>query len=275
MRVKRYTNIKDFLNENLAFLEQQEAANNLPIGIPMSLLQEANPSINLYSVFENETLVFSLVQTPPKNFLIYGQVDTPIFEALFSVLQKDKIQASGVIGEKELAIAFADFWKAQTGRSYFISFKQLVYQLDQVASIRLSKGQLRKATHDDLPIVAQWLVDFSNTALTAADPEEAKMIAQSKIESEMLYLWEDEVLVSMAAVARPTRNGITVNYVYTPPEYRGRGYASSCVTELSRSMLKQYKFCCLFTDLTNPTSNHIYKDIGYYPITEFREVSFL
>jgi hypothetical protein len=30
------------------------------------------------------------------------------------------------------------------------------------------------------------------------------------------------------------------------------------------------KFCFLYTDVTNPTSNHIYQEIGYRPVADLR-----
>ncbi|MCK5225013.1 hypothetical protein KAR04_09575 [Candidatus Calescamantes bacterium] len=83
-------------------------------------------------------------------------------------------------------------------------------------------------------------------------------------------------LASMAASARPTMNGVAVNFVYTPPEFRKNGYASSCVWALSKKLLRSdHSFCTLFTDLSNPTSNAIYKNIGYQQIDEFVMYKFL
>ncbi|MEC0672091.1 hypothetical protein P9D47_06275 [Bacillus haynesii] len=39
----------------------------------------------------------------------------------------------------------------------------------------------------------------------------------------------------MAQKARPTKNGITVNLVFTPRHFRRKGYASSCVAVLSQA----------------------------------------
>jgi hypothetical protein len=60
-----------------------------------------------------------------------------------------------------------------------------------------------------------------------------------------------------------------VNFVYTPPEFRGRGYASNLVAHLSQELLDEgRKFCFLFTDLANPVSNSIYQKIGYRPVSD-------
>ena len=66
------------------------------------------------------------------------------------------------------------------------------------------------------------------------------------------------------AQARRTPNGIRIGPVYTPPELRGRGYASALVAKLSSSLLAGgRRFCFLHTDLANPASNKIYERLGY------------
>jgi predicted GNAT family acetyltransferase len=89
------------------------------------------------------------------------------------------------------------------------------------------------------------------------------------IEEGRLYLWCDKVPVSMAWKARPTKSGVVVSGVYTPPEHRRRGYATCCVAALSQRLLDTgYTYCTLYTDLANPTSNSIYRKIGYQPVCE-------
>ena len=69
--------------------------------------------------------------------------------------------------------------------------------------------------------------------------------------------------VSLAGHAGETPNGARVGPVYTPPELRGRGYASALTASLTERLLERRRFCFLFTDLANPTSNSIYQRIGY------------
>ena len=75
--------------------------------------------------------------------------------------------------------------------------------------------------------------------------------------------------MSLAVSKGPTPNGIRIGPVYTPPEQRGHGYASACTATLSQMMLDSgYRYCFLFTDLSNPTSNSIYQKIGYRPVID-------
>lgn len=76
---------------------------------------------------------------------------------------------------------------------------------------------------------------------------------------------DDEGPVSTALKTHPARQGVSIGGVYTPPDRRNRGYASSCVAGLCQELLATYAFCVLYTDLANPTSNAIYQLIGIRP----------
>ena len=113
---------------------------------------------------------------------------------------------------------------------------------------------------------------FVAEALPSAPPEDAAHWLERKLSSidSGLVLWADEgTPVSFAGYGGPTPNGIRVGPVYTPPELRRRGYASALTAALTRTLLDRgRKFCFLFTDLANPTSNSIYQRIGYRPVSD-------
>jgi predicted GNAT family acetyltransferase len=99
--------------------------------------------------------------------------------------------------------------------------------------------------------------------------------AAKRINDGGLYLWIDGEPVSMAARVRETAHGSAVSAVYTPPQFRGRGYATSCVGELCRQILHEgRRFCALFADLANPVSNSIYQRIGFRQVADFDQVHF-
>ncbi len=63
--------------------------------------------------------------------------------------------------------------------------------------------------------------------------------------------------------------------MYTPSEERGRGYASNLVAEVSARMLDDGAAACfLYTDLANPTSNAVYRRIGYEQVAESSMIRF-
>lgn len=74
----------------------------------------------------------------------------------------------------------------------------------------------------------------------------------------------------MAGAGGRTPNGIRISAVYTPPDLRCRGYASALTAAVSQDQLNRgRRFCFLFTDLANPTSNKIYQEIGYRPVCDY------
>jgi len=90
------------------------------------------------------------------------------------------------------------------------------------------------------------------------------------------WLWVDGGRpVSLTCVGGVTPHGIRIGPVYTPPDLRGKGYASSLVAGVSQMQLdagRAYVF--LFTDLANPTSNRIYQALGYEPVNDVDEYDF-
>ena len=91
-----------------------------------------------------------------------------------------------------------------------------------------------------------------------------------------ICLWDHEGdVVSLAAFGGETPNGMRIGPVYTPPERRRRGYASAITAALSEQLLASgRRFCFLYTDLANPTSNRIYRAIGYEHVCDSAEIVF-
>ena len=79
----------------------------------------------------------------------------------------------------------------------------------------------------------------------------------------------ESLAISSGAHLNPA---VTIGFVFTPRELRGRGYASRLVAELSQAQLDAGRgFCVLYTDLGNPTSNAIYQRVGYELVEEVVE----
>jgi predicted GNAT family acetyltransferase len=63
--------------------------------------------------------------------------------------------------------------------------------------------------------------------------------------------------------------------VYTPREHRAKGYAAAATTAVTRAALDAGAAdVVLFTDLDNPTSNALYRRLGYTPIEDRSTVEF-
>jgi predicted GNAT family acetyltransferase len=154
---------------------------------------------------------------------------------------------------------------------------QGIYGLTSVRPVPKVSGSMRDATADDRDLLVDWMRAFNQEALHDETPFDAERMVDLRLPATTagLVLWDDGQRASVAGYGGRTPNGIRIGPVYTPSELRRRGYATALVAALSRRMLDEgHRFCFLYTDLSNPTSNRIYVDIGYEQVCESRDYRF-
>lgn len=130
----------------------------------------------------------------------------------------------------------------------------------------LEKGTLRLATKDDnVKLLAEWYIGYCGLcALSTPSAEESVKAIENLINDEMLYIWIiEKTPVSMTFKVRPLKQGTSVAGVYTPPDLRRRGYATAMMAVFCVKMLETFEFVTLHADKNNPTSNHIYQQVGF------------
>ncbi len=274
MRVSRHSTGESFLQRAESFLLQAEAENNLILGIAGSWRDYSSDLTDrpyLAAVEQRGAVVACALRTPPRNVVITRAKDDAL-EALASDLRKVYGELPGVLGPNATAKTFSQIWAHHAAASVQAGMRQRIYQLDRVSPIDTCLGRLRRATKENLDTVVQWAQAFTDEIGVGMD---AKKVGQA-IAAGSLFLWEDNEPVSMAMWQGRTPNGVRVSFVFTPPDRRNRGYASACVAALSQYLLDHgHKFCFLFTDLANPTSNHIYQRIGYHPVCDVGDYLFV
>jgi len=214
-----------------------------------------------------------LLRTPPYNPVLSEVVDVAAVDVLVDALRDEPYP--GVIGPKEVAARFAAQWHRRTGATVRLVMEERIFALDRVTPPpRPAAGGWRTARPDDRELVARWAVAFVAEAGVPDQPplDDPLATADRWIAgiSRQLYLWEDGGRpVSIVGAGGETPNGIRIGPVYTPPDQRGHGYATSLTAAASQDQLDRgRRFCFLFTDLANPTSNRIYQQIGYRPVTD-------
>ncbi|HEY1737696.1 MAG TPA: GNAT family N-acetyltransferase [Acidimicrobiia bacterium] len=178
----------------------------------------------------------------------------------------------GVIGEAAAAAAFAGAWTERHDGCVDRLFGQRFYELTEVRSVVLPNGTLRVATTADLDLAVEWADAF--VAETGTEPMDARRSMASSIGAQRLWMWDHGAPCAMARVAPSAASVTRIGGVFTAPERRNRGYGSALVAELSRRLRDRNERCVLFTQLSNATSNAIYRRIGYEAVTEVIGYSF-
>ena len=140
-------------------------------------------------------------------------------------------------------------------------------------------GTMRPYRPGDRDLALRWLDAFIAEALPSEHVHEAaEVILERRVDEPEggLVLWHvDDEPVSLAGFGGPTPDGIRIGPVYTPPELRRHGYASALVGRTTAMLLGSgRRFCFLFTDLANSTSNNIYRNVGYEAVTDVDQYAF-
>ena len=271
MKVVRHKTAAEFLSKAGDWLEQAEAENNLILGIAAFFASYSGQvKLEPYSLTAqvDNMIVAAALMTPPRRLLITRMPD-PAVALLADHLLAEGAPVPGVLGPKHCARVFAENWRANTGISSRVKMRERIYACAAVIPSVSSPGDLRTATSDDESLLGEWTGEFCREAHIEDETNYMQSQIPTLIKKNCLYVWENGEVVSMADLRRETGHGIAVSLVYTPPRWRNKGYASSCVAQLTQRMLDNGKnFCCLFTDLANPTSNSIYQKIGYREICD-------
>jgi uncharacterized protein len=275
--VRQHGSVDDFLAAAGEFLAAREAEHNLIFGI--SSFVRKNPELltegpaTFATVTDGEgRVVAATLRTPPHNQVLSWIDELEAVDALVDALRHEPLP--GTLGPTEPAARFASRWTDATGQPARIEVAERIFRLTRVVPpSRPAEGSWRFVEAGDRDLIARWLVAFGAEAMREAPPiQDPVAVAERWIAQvgRIGYLWEaGGEAVSLVGASGETPHGIRIGPVYTPPERRGRGYASSLTAAASQDQLDRGRqFVFLFTDLANPTSNKIYQAIGYETVCD-------
>ena len=280
MRLDRFVSVEAFLRAAGPFLRTREANHCLILGISANLrTRPPDPGDEppyLATVREGRRVVLVALQTPPWQ-MVLSEVDEP---AALEVIVADRAGTTlpGVAGPSDHVGRFAHLWSEAAGVPARLSMHERIFRVTRVVPPPPTGGAMRVAASEDRDLVAGWLFAFGAEVFGETEvPDLAGRVDRwlSPEEDRTLFLWDDGGAASLCGVSGPTPTGIRIGPVYTPPALRGRGYASNLVAAASQRQLDRGRRACyLFTDLANPTSNHIYQAIGYEPVRDVDQFVF-
>lgn len=280
MDVEIHTGASAFLERAGELLLEDEPRHNLAFGIASFTLDHPDvyPELRGWVVRDAGRIVGAALRTPPYNLVLARPRAVGALEALAETIADE---LPGVVGAVPEVDAFAAAWATRNGVTATTRIDQRIYAMEELILPRGAGGAARLAEVKDRGLVLEWLTAFTQEALHGADdPARVERSVDARLGAEGaggICLWEaGDGPVSLAGFGGPTPNGLRIGPVYTPPEHRGRGYGSAVTAAASQIALDRGKrFCFLYTDLANPTSNAIYMRIGYRPVCDSREVAFV
>lgn len=279
MQVQRYHVPAEFYQDAEAFLVRHEAVNNLLIGLTTGMIR--NPTLHENPYFavvrQDGEIVGTSLRTPPYNLILANIDSQAAVKALVEDAHAVYETLRGILGTKQNSAYAASLWEEQSGQKAQLSMLERIYQLERVITPQGVSGSLRKADEPDRELMRQWLINFQIDAFPGGKIDMAAV--DRGLDNALVhkardyYFWEDVGQpVALVGYSGFTPNGVRIGPVYTPTDQRRRGYGSAATAAVSQMLLDSgRRFCFLFTDLKNPTSNHIYQTIGYEPVCDIDE----
>ncbi|MEU8344211.1 GNAT family N-acetyltransferase [Spirillospora sp. NPDC048832] len=194
---------------------------------------------------------------------------------LAGVLAERDHVVGAVNGTPATAAAFADAWTRRTGAAGRVTMRQRLHRLARLEPPDPAPGGAARTGGDaDRDLVAGWSAAFHRDTGGHGAPNPAVLLA--RLTDGLITLWEDGGRpVAMAGRTAAAAGVARIAPVYTPGEHRRRGYGAAVTAAATRAALDAGAAdVVLFTDLANPTSNGVYRRIGYRPVEDRVIVSF-
>ena len=248
------------------FLSSEPVLHNLILSILHSRVAQSDAG-RYWIAFDGEKTVGVVVQSPLEYPATLTPMEPRAVVAIVNTIAEAGVALSGVNGNAATAASFAGQWSERC-KSAATPFQGMrLYELLEVGEVPDTEGQLRQAGPRDRSLMILWTRAFQNEiGESAADTE---LRVDRGLAARQLWLWDQNGETTCMAVGRePVQGVVRLSGVYTPPEKRKHGYAAACVHALSKHLRGSGYRCVLYTDLGNPTSNSIYRRIGYRAVAE-------
>jgi predicted GNAT family acetyltransferase len=224
------------------------------------------PEPGRYWLAKRDGAVVGIVFQSPLDYpLLLTSIEPDAVAPLVDAIVSARVSAPGLSGPVTTAAAFTGRWTEATGCGAVPTQGMRIYEATAVAAPAGVNGRLRQAVIDDRDLLLTWMRDFlANNIFSTAEQMVERHLPEGRF-----WIWDDGGPVSVARVSPPMAGVLQVSAVYTPPENRNRGFASACVADLTARILTGGHRAMLYTNLANPTSNSIYRRIGYRAVEEW------
>jgi GNAT superfamily N-acetyltransferase len=271
---------KGFLAAAAPFLKTSEAETSMMI-IAASRMMSApagdDAGVYLGSV-EHDGAIVAAALLGGDGGMMLTAAPAPALTLFAADMSSRRRAPRSMVGPLDACEAFAREWAARTGRRHALRFHLLHYELRRRPSPQPSaaRGRMRAPTPAEHALLVSWQLAFIGEINLADDSVRAQRVFARRLAQGAVRVWDDVGVVALAGYGDGGTDVARIAPVFTPPEHRRRSYASTLVGELSRELFDAGKRAVFLTaDASNPTSNSIYRRLGFVPAAEHYHFDFL
>ncbi|GAA1655670.1 GNAT family N-acetyltransferase [Actinoplanes couchii] len=265
--------LDDFISDTTAFLRSRPALHTMALTSieRLRVRGQTTPATLLGRLHQGGQVRATFHQPPGR-----GPALTPLTpdqaDSLAAHLIATGHRPPSAGGDRSTAENFTDAWRRHTGTTPTVRVRLILHRLATLTPPQPKPpGRGRPATAADHDHLLQWCRDL------AVDLHEDVTVDDTtwpgtRFAEKTYTFWQnpDGEDVAMAGVTPMIGGQIRVDPVYTPRRHRRHGYGAAVTTEVTRAALAAGATdVVLFTDAGNPTSNALYRRLGYVPLTDW------
>jgi len=255
-----------------AFLAGEPVRHNLVQTILADRARSGEPG-RYWLAVEGDAVIGLALQSPLDFFATATPIPDHAVVAMVDTIVEQGIGLPGVNAEAAVAARFAGHWTERTRSAARPVGGGRIYAVAQVVAPTGVSGRVRVATDADRALLMEWTDAFVAEARAPMSVTTDRFV-DLRTAAHQLWIWEADGAVAYAGRTAPVGGAVRIGPVYTPPASRGCGYASALVAAMSTAVLDDGHACLLYTDLENPTSNGIYRALGYEAVAETMHYDF-
>ena len=273
MEVRRYSSAADFLDATKDFRSLDPVRTGLITSIAISVATGSRTYEDYFwwSVSQDNRVVGLAIRTVPYGY-VFSPMGTDAVEELYSFISVEDSFAHEFAGPKDVI----DYLVRISGKAVTESEGELIYECQKLIPAK-PVGEFRAANESDFNLIYNWMKTFMvTTGLRMYDLE--RVVRTGLIAGRYYLLILQGAPISMGGHSDlQIFEGFSIGRVgpiYTPEEFRKKGYASALTSEITKTLISQGALPTLYTQAANPTSNKIYQKIGYTLVDENLRVVF-
>ncbi len=208
-----------------------------------------------------------VIESPPGQSASISPVRREHAHALAEAISSEGHRLSGVFGDASAASAFAGRWTELVTTPAVVQDAQRLYALGHLVQAEGAPGRLRRAGLSERGLTIEWWSDFQ--AEIGSPGGEVSLAVDSALSAGRLFFWDDGGARCLARATEPLGGVSRIGVVFTPPRWRRRGYAAACVGALCEWVRdEEGANSVLYAQLGNPSSNAIYRRLGFEAVSE-------
>ncbi len=274
--LSHFDEIQKIPEEVKQHLDQHPAINFEIISILEKLSDDSKAfgeTLECIVVSEAEKIQVITCRIRSYNLLISHSLSTESISPLVEYFQEKNISLPGIYGPAEEVKEFTDVWKNLSGEDFKTSDEFLQYSMSKKRISAKLIGDISIANIEQKKLLKGWteasiseIIPGSTTEFIGSCTDSfLKLLEKNKV----FILKIENIPVSMAAISGQTKTMQAVIDVYTPPEHRGKGYATELCIFLCNYILDDCKNTpILWVKATNHAAIHIYEKIGFEKVAK-------